>query len=242
MQRHRLKEFFADCEWRSFERFVAEFWARGGWITTLTEEQDRKGANIYVEHPHSDYAIGIEVVHRSRGALSEKDVKDVFYNEKPETFADVFCILATAQFKPSAKDAARKLGCDLIDLDAWCQAVDDADDVILAHQYQQGYGWVTTEDDLLDRFGAADISISADARERVLASRYQDAIISQIERQTDPPPVVTEPIVDELEAEIDDAAPFREYPVRQGYAPAWQGGSHPSATSNEEDSDETPDT
>lgn len=237
MQRHRLKEFFDGCEWREFERFVAEFWARGGWITTLTDVQDDRGANVYLEHPHADYSIGIEVLHQSGGSLSEKDVKDVFYSENSETFSDVFCILATAQFRPSAKDAARTVGCDLIDLDAWCQAVDDADDIVLCHQYQQGHGWVETEDDLLSRLGAANLSISEDAREAVFASRFQDALIYRLETVTDPPPVITKPMIDELEQDLEETAPTREYPVQGGYAPAWHGGRHPAANSSDSDSE-----
>lgn len=235
MQRHRLKQFFKDCDWRAFEQFVAEYWARGGWIVTLTDARGDGGVDVYLEHPTADYAIGLEVMRHSHGSLSGSDVKEVFFRHKPNTFADVFCVLATTQFSPSAKEAARSVGCDLIGLDAWCQAVDDADDFVLCHQYERGDGWVEDEDDLLARLGASSISISADARNRVIESEFTDAILYQLETMVESPPVVNEPMIDEIESEIIANAPFREYPVRGGYAPAWQGGKHPAAKQREQE-------
>lgn len=222
MQNHELKPFLTGLTTEELKMFVADFWERGGWRVDRVWTNDSAKVDIYIEHPQSEHVIGMEILSHQSSALSEKDVKDCFYRFAPKEWADIYCIFSTAEFNRSAKRAARTVGCDLVDLSAFTQAIVESGDRVLCAQYDDRHYHIGSAEDLNARFKNIGVVVTATAREVIMDSEVREALIYAIETAENPELPLNIAHIHALEDHILEERPSRPYPVSGGYAPAWQ--------------------
>jgi hypothetical protein len=210
-----------------FEDFLAEFFARRGWIVEQTPYSNDKGKDLFVTHPHSQARYAIEAKNWNNSAFSKRHIqKYIKIAEDPEI--DGFLIVCTDKQRKGTLQALRgKPKVRIVNRRAVFDEIRRYNEEPLLRYHAQ----YRVEDDRDDseslkercrvfhtKLGRGS-SLSPATRQLVLEDPYRDVMLSRLEAQTPPNRVTSEESISRIRPSPDELnttrGPF-------GLGPEWR--------------------